>query len=140
MKKHAIFLSLLFSTFVLFGQTHIPASKSFVGIWRLSEGMLHGSDKTTGMFTVNNPDGTFYLFTTSGTVSTYASVLQYGTYEMTSDSTCTEKITKHMTNPIMDDQIILIKFRLIDENTMISQWKLGSINMEWMPEKWVRVP
>jgi hypothetical protein len=118
-------------------QTHIPASKSFVGFWRLTGGVMHGSSATKGMFTVNNPDGTFYLFTTSGTDSTYASILQYGIYKMTSDSTCTEQIVKHITNPTMDGRIALIKFRFIDENTMILQWKLG--DLPYFSEKWSRV-
>ena len=137
MKKAILLLSIVFVSFALYAQTHIPASKSFVGFWRLTEGMMHGSIETKGMFTVNNPDGTFYLFTTSGTDSTYASILQYGIYKMTSDSTCTEQIVKHNTNPSMDGRICLIKFRFIDENTMISQWKLG--DLPYFSEKWSRV-
>ncbi|MFA6401182.1 MAG: DUF4488 domain-containing protein [Salinivirgaceae bacterium] len=137
MKKTILLLCLGFVSCALSAQTHIPASKSFVGIWRLTDGMIHGSNRTTGMFTVNNPDGTFYLFTTSGTDSTFASILQYGTYKLTSDSTCTEQIVKHNSNPSMDGSNFLIKFRFIDENTMISQWKLG--DFPYISEKWSRV-
>jgi len=144
MKKTIIILSLAFLIFNLSfvsciksGQTHIPASKSFVGIWRLTEGVMHGSSETTGMFTVNNPDGTFYIFTTSGTDRTNASILQYGTYEITSDSTCNERIVKHNTQPSMNNTKFLIKFRFKDDNTMISQWKLGK--SPWFSEEWTRV-
>jgi hypothetical protein len=137
MKKGILIFSLAFVSIFINAQTHIPASKSFVGMWRLTEGMMHGTSKTTGMFTVNNPDGTFYLFTTSGKHSTFAEILQYGTYKMTSDSTCTEQIVKHNTNSAMDSTIFLIKFRFIDDNTMISQWKLGEFH--WISEKWTRV-
>jgi len=137
MKKTILLLSIVFISFALNAQTHIPASKSFVGFWRLTHGLMHGSSETKGMFKVNNPDGTFFLFTTSGTDSTYASILQYGIYKMTSDSTCTEQIVKHSTNPAMNGSNFLIKFRFIDENTMISQWKLG--NYQWISEEWSRV-
>jgi hypothetical protein len=137
MKKTILLLSLVIVVFALNAQTHIPASKSFVGFWRLADGIMHGSSETTGMFTVNNSDGTFYLFTTSGTDRTYASILQYGAYKMTSDSTCTEQIVKHNSQPAMDGSIFLIKFKLIDDNTMILQWKLGDFN--WVSEKWTRV-
>jgi hypothetical protein len=137
MKKAIFVLSIVFVSFALNAQTHLPESKSFIGFWRLTEGMMHGSKETTGMFKVNNPDGTFYLFLTSGSDSTYASILQYGTYKMTSDSTCIEQIVKHPTEPAMNGSTFLIKFRFIDDNTMISQWKLN--NSKWFSEKWSRV-
>ena len=117
--------------------THIPDSNSYVGIWQLSKGLMHGSAETNGMFTVNNPDGTFYMYTTSGRDSLKASILQYGTYEMTSDSTCNVKILQHPTNPNMIGKTIFIKYRFIDTNTLYSQWKLD--NFAWMPELWQRV-
>jgi hypothetical protein len=137
MKTTVLFLSLVIFSFTLKAQTNISDSKSYVGFWQLSKGLMHGSTKTNAMFTVNNPDGTFYMFTTNGCDSLKASILQYGTYNMTSDSTITVKILQHPTQPDMIGKTIFIKYRLIDENTLFSQWKLD--NFSWMPELWYRV-
>jgi len=137
MKTTVLFLSLVLISFTLKAQTNIPDSKSYVGFWQLSKGLMHGSTETNGMFTVNNPDGTFYMFTTSGGDNLKASILQYGTYKMTSDSTCTVKILQHPTSPNMVGKTIFIKYRFIDTNTMLSQWKLD--DFDWMSELWQRV-
>jgi hypothetical protein len=103
----------------------------------MSKGLMHGSAETIEMYSVNNPDGTFYMYTISGKDSLKTNMLQYGTYQITSDSTCTEQIVKHCTNSAMNGSKILIKYRLIDDNTLLWQWKLGNYN--WMTEKWSRV-
>ena len=137
MKKTILFLSMILIISSVDAQTHIPASKTMVGFWQLSKGLMHGSNETIGMFTVNNPDGSFYMFTISGKDSLKTTMLQYGTYEITSDSTCTEQIVKHFTNSAMNGSKCLIKFRLIDDNNLLWQWKLGNYN--WMTEIWSRV-
>ena len=137
MKTTILFLCLVITSFTLKAQTQIPDSKSYAGSWKLSKGLIHGSPETNGMFTVNNPDGTFYTYTTIGNQNSGNSFLQSGTYEMTSDSTCTVKILKHANSPDMVGAMILVKFRFEGSNTMHSLWKLERNG--WMPEVWERV-
>ena len=137
MKTAILFLSLVITSFTLKAQAQIPDSKSYAGSWKLSKGLIHGSPETDGMFTINNPDGTFYTYTTVAKQESGKSFLQSGTYEMTSDSTCTVKILKHANSPEMVGAMILVKFRFEGSNTMHSLWKLERNG--WMPEVWERV-
>ena len=137
MKTTILFLSLVITSLAIEAQAPIPDSKSYVGSWKLSKGLIHGSPETDGMLTVNNPDGTFTMYTTVANKESGKSFLQSGTCEMTSDSTCTVKILKHANSPDMVGATILVKFRLIDNDTMLWRWKLGGNS--WMPEVWERV-
>lgn len=60
----------------------------------------------------------------------------YGTYKITSDSTCTEHIVKHAMSPEMSGVDSLLKYKLVDENTLIVQWKNGE---KWIKESWSRL-
>jgi hypothetical protein len=137
MKKSMVLFSMILIISSAFAQVHIPASKSMVGFWKLSIGLKHGSPETIEMYSVNNPDGTFYMFTISGKDSLKTNMLQYGTYSATSDSTCTEQIVKHCTNSAMNGTKVLIRYRLLNDNTMQWQWKLDYSG--WMTEIWSRV-
>lgn len=58
---------------------------------------------------------------------------------MTSDSTFTEKIIKHGQNPSMNGSEDLLRFKMIDDNTIALQY-FNSVYKRWIPEVWVRVP
>jgi len=137
MKTVVLFLSLVIISLAIEAQAPNSGSNSYVGSWKLSKGLIHGSPETDGMLTVNNPDGTFTMYTTVANQNSGNSFLQSGTYEMTSDSTCTVKILKHANSPDMIGASILVKFRFTDSNTMYSRWKLEGSG--WMPEVWERV-
>ena len=60
----------------------------------------------------------------------------YGTYKITSDSTCTEHIVIHATSPEMSGIDSSLKFKLVNENILLVQWKNGDI---WIKESWSRL-
>lgn len=137
-------------TFMIFSQisngqttpTHLPASKSLVGIWRQT-GVNYGGkvvEVKSGNYKVINPDGTFFTFVTWGMKdqSKDTSIGQYGTYKITSDSTLVENIAKHIMNPNLNGKDSGIKFRFINENTIMMAWSID--NKRWVNEKWTRLP
>jgi hypothetical protein len=141
MKKTFLSLIAVLAVFALTAQNHVPASKSMVGIWRQT-GMMSSSGQlvnvTTGNYKVINPDSTFYTFITWGSDGSNAptEIGLYGTYKITSDSTCTEHIVKHATSPEMSGIDSSLKFKLVNENTLLVQWKNGDI---WIKESWSRL-
>lgn len=137
MKTFILFISLVITSLALKAQSQIPDAKSYIGSWKLTKGLIHGSPETDGMLTINNPDGTFSMYTTVANQESGKSFLQSGTFEVTSDSTYTVKILKHADDQEMVGKTILVKFRFKDSNTMLTSWKLeGSA---WMPEVWERI-
>jgi len=93
---------------------------------------------TTGIYKVINPDSTFYMFVTWGAGGSNAptEISFYGTYKITSDSTYIEHIVKHATSPVMNGVESSLKFKLVNENTLLVQWKKGE---RWVKESWSRV-
>ena len=145
MKKRLIlFVFMLFSviTYGQSNQTHLPASKTIVGIWRQTGATQNGKlvDVISGNYKVLNPDGTYFTFVTWGMrdESKNTTIGQFGTYKTTSDSTLVEHVVKHVIHPPSNGKDNLLKFRLIDENTMIMAWSPG--DKTWVDEKWSRLP
>lgn len=119
---------------------HVPASKSLIGFWRQTG---YPSPKTgepkevvTGNFKVINADGSFYTFSTYARDK--AGIGQYGTYKVTSDSTLTEIAVKHILTPSHTGKISPLKYKLIDENTLMVSWKHDETRNA--KELWTRVP
>ena len=123
-------------------QTHLPASKTLVGIWRQTGVTQNGNlvDVISGNYKVINSDGTYFTFVTWGMrdQSKDTAIGHYGTYKTTSDSTLVEHIVKHVMYPPLNGKDSLLKFRLIDENTIIMAWSSG--DKTWVDEKWSRLP
>lgn len=119
-------------------KTHIPASKTIVGIWRQT-GVITSNgttiDRLTGNYKVINADKTYYTFVTWPKKTVIG---HYGSYEITSDSTLVESIIKHSMNSNLNGKDQYNKFKLIDENTLEMSWSLN--NKKWFPEKWTRLP
>jgi hypothetical protein len=141
MKKTFLSLIAVLAVFALTAQNHVPASKSMVGIWRQTGAMTTSGELVnvrTGIYKVINPDGTFYTFITWGADGSNAptEIGLYGTYKITSDSTCTEHIVKHATSPEMNGTDSFMKSKLVDENTLLVQWKSGE---RWVKESWSRL-
>ena len=141
MKKKFLSLIAVLAVFALSAQNHVPASKSMVGIWRQTGAMTSSGELvnvTTGIYKVINPDSTFYTFITWGAGGSNAptEIGLYGTYKITSDSTCTEHIVEHATSPDMNGFDSFLKFKLVDENTLMVQWKNGE---KWIKESWSRL-
>jgi len=141
MKKTFLSLIAVLAVFALSAQNHVPASKSMVGIWRQT-GAMTSSGKlvnvTTGNYKVINPDSTFYTFITwgAGGLNAPTEISFYGTYKITSDSTYTEHIVKHAMSPEKNGVDSALKFKLVNENTLLVQWKNGE---RWIKESWSRV-
>lgn len=137
MKKSITLLSFVLISVALIAKTHVPESKNIVGIWRQTGAMSMNGEIIrikSGNYKVINPDGTYYTFIAWG-LNEPTVVGLYGTYKMTSDSTITENIIKHA-NPSMNGKESKIRFRLIDENTMLIMW---NANGNWIPEHWTRL-
>ena len=120
--------------------THMIESKSMVGVWLQSGADLKNvrddSIMKKGNYKIINADNTVY--TLCG--ETWELVFGfYGTYQMTSDSTFTEKIIKHNLNPSMSGSESKLRFKMIDENTM-AVYCFNSVLDIWEPEIWIRVP
>jgi hypothetical protein len=119
--------------------THMVESKSLVGVWQQSgasiENVKYAPLMITGNYKMINTDNTFFTLKGYGTKF---SCSFYGTYQMTSDSTYTEKIIKHNLNPSMSGSESKLRFNLIDENTMALEY-FDTLYKRWVPEIWVRV-
>lgn len=122
------------------GKQHLGASKGLEGVWRLTQAMDRSGalvEVNTGSFKIMNYDGTFYAFTTwSGKAP--AMMTLYGSYTITSDSTCIEKIVQSGVNSAMNGTTSEIRYKLIDENTLHSEYK-NEVTGIWIPEVWKRV-
>lgn len=73
-------------------QTHIPTSKSLIGIWRQSTWVFRNGTSVnalTGNYKVVNADRTYYTFVTWPEKT---SIGQFGSYEIKSDSLLVEHI------------------------------------------------
>ncbi len=112
---------------------NMAVSKSFVGIWR----QLNFKGQMTGNYKFVNPDGTFYSMVVFGAFKP-SMIMMYGNYKITSDSTYTEHIIGH-TKSFLRNTDSKLKYKLLDENTLLIQYKNTEID-RWIPEKWVRVP
>ncbi len=136
-------LILLFLTFSLLAnaqteQTHIPASKSMVGIWRQTGiALTNGKtmDRLTGNYKVINADGSYYTFVTWPNETVIG---QYGTYKIKSDNILIEYIIMHEMNSNLNGKDCTIKYKLIDETTLMMAWSFD--NEKWVNEKWTRLP
>ncbi|GGF78830.1 DUF4488 domain-containing protein [Wenyingzhuangia marina] len=119
-------------------KTHLPISKSLVGLWRQTIPIIKDG-KTTNLLTPHyksiNTDGTYYTFNAPGNGNT--KIIQYGSYEITSDNTYIEHVITNSAVPTMSNQDSSIKFKLVDENTLIINWKLK--DQRGGTEKWTRV-
>tara|TARA_R110002049_G_scaffold292003_2_gene476182 strand:- start:1307 stop:1759 length:453 start_codon:yes stop_codon:yes gene_type:complete len=125
-------------------QTHLPASTSVVGIWRQT-GVVNPSTGAymgllSGNYKVINPDGTYFTFVSWGTKDPKkgTTIGQYGTYEIKSDSTFVEHITKHTIDPKLNGTSGLLKYKLVDKKTLMVAWK--NSNEIWINEEWTRLP
>lgn len=125
-------------------QTHIPASKSIFGIWRQT-GIVNRTNGQivpvlSGNYKVINADGTFYTFVSWGTRDPEkgTTIGQYGSFEIKSDSTLVEHIIKHVIDSNLSGTTGVLKYKLIDEKTLMMAWKNN--NGIWVDEKWTRLP
>ncbi|SHJ33225.1 protein of unknown function [Arenibacter nanhaiticus] len=123
---------------------HIPASKTLVGIWKQT-GVTNPRtgeimDVKSGNYKVINADGTYYTFITWGieNPSKDTGIGQYGTYKVTSENTLVENIVQHTVNPMLNGKNSILKFELIDDNTLMMAWSPNTIN--WVKERWTRLP
>lgn len=119
---------------------HLPASTGLVGMWRQSGAIdSNGTiiEIPSGNYKVINPDGTFYTFIVWGEKRP-TQIGLYGTYTITSDSTYTEKIIKHGINPRMSGTSSELRYRFLDENLLLLEYKNEALN-RWIPEIWRRV-
>lgn len=119
--------------------THVPASKKLVGIWRQTgvanpdNGEVYAIN--TGNFKVINPDGTYYTFVNWDMLNT--TIGQYGTYTITSDSTMVEHIIRHALVPALDGKESTVRFKMTDENTMVTAWSTD--NKKWDGDQMTRL-
>ncbi|MEL1240586.1 DUF4488 domain-containing protein [Flavobacterium flavipallidum] len=142
--KHILVLLIVVFSVKLSAQTeqnHIPISKSIVGIWRLiDERKLTNGESIrilTGDYKVINADGTYYTF---ATLPNETIIVQYGSYEIESDSTLVEHIIENVLHPRLSGKDSPIKYNLIDENTMSVAWSYNLEGKIWLNEKWIRLP
>ncbi|MDO3693317.1 DUF4488 domain-containing protein [Wenyingzhuangia sp. chi5] len=120
-------------------KTHLPVSKSLVGIWRQTLPFIKDGKKIdllTTHYKSINTDGTYYTFNTGKNGS--IKIIQYGSYEITSDNTYIEHIITNSLVPTMSNQDSFINFKLVDKNTLMINWKLN--DQRGGNEKWTRVP
>ena len=118
---------------------YLPISKSLIGFWRQTATFIKDGKKvdfSTPYYKSINTDGTYYTFKAEGNGNT--KIIQYGSYEITTDSTYTEHVVVNRYAPLFNNRDSYIKFNLVDENTLIMAWSLDQ--QKWNSEKWTRVP
>ena len=146
-KRNCIFL-LIFVATLGYAQEkkHIAESKGLVGFWCQLKPYWEAGEmelSVTGSYKIINTDGSFYNFLAlkneekmKGGVKT---VFLYGNYEITSDSTYTEHITRNI-NSITDNTISNGKYRFLSEDMIVVSFKNEKIaNGERIWEIWARV-
>ncbi|GAB3653937.1 hypothetical protein GCM10028791_24320 [Echinicola sediminis] len=94
----------------------------------------------SGNYKVINSDSTFYTFIIWGKeiLTQETTIGQYGTYNITSDSTLVEHIIEHTVNPQMNGSESQLRYEMVDENNIIIKWSMN--NQKWVSEKWSRLP
>jgi len=141
MKKSILTVALMVVTCMAFAQKDLVESKSLIGIWQQAQvnKISDGQSKIikTPIYKVLNADKTFYCFLINNN-ELNTNISHFGSYEITSDSTFTESVTRHYTSPSMDNSVSQMRFKLLDENTLLMQY-YNSVNKQWVPEIWVRV-
>ena len=141
MRKSIFIVALMIVTCMAFAQKDLIESKSLVGIWQQAR-VTQSRDgnvkivKAT-VYKVLNADKSFYCISiTNNDLTTNVSIC--GSFKITSDSTYTESVTRHYTSPSMDNSESQMRFKLLDENTLLMQY-YNEANKVWIPEIWVRV-
>lgn len=141
MKKSILTVALMVVTCMAFAQKDLVESKSLVGIWQLAQvkQTADGQSKiiNTPSYKILNADKTFVFFSISSN-ELNTNVSHWGTYNITSDSTYTESVTRHYTSPALDKSESQMRFKLLDENTLFMQY-YNDAYKRWIPEVWVRV-
>jgi len=142
MKKTIVTVALMVITCMAFAQKDLVESKSLVGIWQQAQvnKSPDGQTKIINLTTykVLNADKTFYCFSINNLNNLNTNIIHWGSYNITSDSTFTESVTKHYAFPALDNSESLMRYKLLDENTLLMQY-YNSVNKQWVPEIWVRV-
>ncbi len=115
---------------------NMATSESLVGVWRQMSVGFGGKMAPTGNYKFLNTDKTFYSMVVWGTFKP-STIMMYGNYKTTSDSTYIEDIVGH-SNSKMSGTKSLLKYKLLDKNTLLIQYKNESLN-KWIPEIWKRV-
>lgn len=142
--KNLIFtVALMVITSMTFAQKDLVESKSLVGIWQQAQVDNSSPDGQTKIFNVPTykvlkEDMTFYCFSINNFNNLNSNVTHWGTYKITSDSTFTESVIKHYAFPDLDNSESLMRYKLLDENTLLMQY-YNSVNKQWVPEIWKRV-
>ena len=141
MKKSIFIVALMVVTCMAFAQKDLVESKSLIGIWQQAQVQktADGQSKIikTAVYKVLNADNTFVFFSISSNVLN-TNVSHWGTYNITSDSTYTESVTRHYTSSALDKSVSQMRFKLLDENTLFMQY-YNDANKMWIPEVWLRV-
>lgn len=122
-------------------EKHLPASKNIVGVWNQLIVLPTGQKVTTGNYKVINADNTFYtmiVWALNGRKDKPSTIGLYGTYSIDTDSTYTEHIVESGVNPKMSNTNSQLKYKMLDENTLLIQFK-NEATGKWMPEIWIRV-
>ncbi len=115
---------------------NMAVSESLVGVWRQMSIGLDGTPIPTGNYKFLNTDDTFYSMVFWGSFKP-STIMMYGNYEITSDSTYVESIVEH-SNSKMSGTKSLLKYKLLDKNTLLLQYK-NDVQNKWIPEIWKRV-
>lgn len=74
------------------------------------------------------------MFANTNDAKKNAAFFQSGTYQLLSDTSSVEIILVHYKGE--NNRSVQVRFKLIDENTMISTWTVGR---GWVSERWERI-
>ena len=161
MKKIMIFLSLSIAALSCHAQKHFFESKSLAGFWQKVEPPHEGTfckDSTftypASEFKVYHPDGTYLMFSVSECdvpvypdstfrTSTFfhgmsPTIMHYGTYEVTSDSTYLEKMKDGIVARFDGKLTIEVRYRMVTPDYMVVDCKKAG-GTRVLHEHWKRV-
>lgn len=148
MKHFQFFLVFMFTLPFLKAQNgNICESKGLYGVWKMTE--IHtpqGVRKVSGTYKIINPDNTYFTLQAPGNtiviengeskvISLKSIISGYGSLTITSDSTYIEHV-KSNSSPGFAGNDVPIRYKMPDENTLISEYFAGNI---WIPEVYERV-
>lgn len=142
-------------------QEHFVESKSLAGFWQRVEPPREGTFRMDSTFTyplpefkIYHPDGTYLVFSvnrcdipvlsdSSFRISTYVhgispTIVHYGMYEVTSDSTCLEKVSGSLQGMHRAWPTIEVRYRMVTPDYMVVDCK-STKGTRVLHEHWKRV-
>lgn len=124
---------------------HIALSKGLVGVWRQTGIIIsdHVVELRTGNYKIINNDGTLYTIVVGGMLPNGIEVPTrigfFGTYYDVTEDSYFEKTIENFMNPLFNNVVSELKYEIVNDTILNSQYRRAGTSDNWMHEIWMRV-